>query len=90
MFKDGSFLYCDGVNYGLTYSESERLCVMIMASCEARWIAISRPKTVAPVKAWTVKNDSVQILTQVCNFNFKKWMLNQGQPLELHIYVSLE
>lgn len=79
MFKDGSFLYCDGVNYGLTYSESERQCVMIMASSIARWIAISRPKTVAPVKAWTVKNDSVRTLTQVSHFNFKKWKLNQGQ-----------
>lgn len=79
MFKDGSFLYCDGVNYGLTYSESERQCVMIMASSIARWIAISRPKTVAPVKVWTVKNDFVRTLTQVSNFNFKKWKLNQGQ-----------
>lgn len=90
MFKDGSFLYCDGVNYGLTYSESEQQCVMIMASSTARWIAISRPKTVAPVKAWTVKNDFVRTLTQVSCFNFKKWKLNQGQLLELNIYVSLE
>lgn len=79
MFKDGSFLYCDGVNYGLTYSESERQCVMIMARSTARWIVISRPKTEAPVKAWTVRNSLVRTLIQVSNFNFQKWKLNQGQ-----------
>lgn len=61
-----------------------------MASSIARCIDNVRPKTVAPVKEWTVRNCVVQNLTQVRNLNFEKWKLNQGQFLQLNMFVSVE
>lgn len=78
MFKDGSFLYCDGVNYWVDTLIQNSSTVMIMASRIPRWIEISRPKTVAPVKAWTAKNNSVRILTQVRNFIRKNWVKSRS------------
>lgn len=62
--------------------------VVIMARSISRCIDNVRPKTVAPVKEWTVRNCFVRNLTQVRNLNFEKWKLNQGQFLQLNMFVS--
>lgn len=71
MLKDGSFLYCDEVNYGLTYSESERqAAVKIMESNPTRWIENCRPNTVAPVKVAMAAARTQGTIIQVSKLNF--------------------